>query len=498
MCRWSRVTRVWEFVREHPLIILIVVLFVAYQVFGDALPSIDLEQALEDISDSLGKWTYAAVGALAFLETGAFVGLVFPGETAVVLAGAIAGNGTTSIVLTIAIVWVCAWLGDTASFYIGRRLGKDFILKHGYRVRITEERFAQVEDYFARYGGRTILVGRFIGLVRALAPFIAGSSGMTYRSFAPYSVLGTGLWAAAFSILGYVLAENIDKAEDLASRGIFIFGGTIAVLVGGYLAIRYMKESENRSKLARKLEQTRPGAWVAELGRRIEPQARFFWHRVTPGELGLEFTTIMAVAAVALFIVIGYGTVVAGDPAATPGDRTAFEIAGELSSGWLDDVAEVVTGLGNSYFTLAVALLVAFVLGAKRMWPELIVTVVAVALTHLAVPVLKEIVERPRPVDPIGDADGSSWPSGHAAYGMIYAWIAFLMVVRANITRVSGTVLIVIGLLVSAAVGLSRVYLRVHYLSDVNSGAALAVAAFAICSAVALLVVHFREDEARR
>ena len=89
------------------------------------------------------------VGALAFLETGAFVGLVFPGETAVVLAGAIAGNGTTSIVLTIAIVWVSAWLGDTASFYIGRRLGKDFILKHGHRVRITPERFAQVEDYFA-------------------------------------------------------------------------------------------------------------------------------------------------------------------------------------------------------------------------------------------------------------------------------------------------------------------------------------------------------------
>ncbi len=123
--------KVWEFIREHPLIVVIVVLFVAYQVFGDALPSINLEQALEDISDSLGKWTYAVVGALAFLETGAFVGLVFPGETAVVLAGAIAGNGTTSIVVTIAMVWVSAWLGDTASFYIGKRLGKDFILRHG-------------------------------------------------------------------------------------------------------------------------------------------------------------------------------------------------------------------------------------------------------------------------------------------------------------------------------------------------------------------------------
>ena len=145
---------------------------------------------------------------LAFLETGAFVGLVFPGETAVIIAGAIAGQGETSIVITIALVWFSAWAGDSASFYIGTRLGREFILRHGHRVRITPERFAQVEDYFGRHGGKTILVGRFLGLVRALAPFIAGSSGMRYRAFLPYSVLGTGLWAAAFSLLGYFLAEQ--------------------------------------------------------------------------------------------------------------------------------------------------------------------------------------------------------------------------------------------------------------------------------------------------
>jgi undecaprenyl-diphosphatase len=491
------VKKVWELIREHPVIVVIVLLFVAYQVFGDELPSINLEQALEDISDSLGQWTYVVVGALAFLETGAFVGLVFPGETAVVLAGAIAGNGTTSIVVTIAVVWVSAWLGDTASFFIGRRLGRDFILSHGSRVRITPERFAQVEDYFGRYGGRTILIGRFIGLVRALAPFIAGSSGMTYRAFAPYSILGTGLWAAAFSILGYVLAENIQRAEDLASRGIFIFGGTIAILVGGYLAIRYMRVSENRSKLARRLEETRPGAWVAALGRRIEPQARFFWHRVTPGELGLEFTTIMAVAAVSLFVVIGYGVVVSGDPGPTPGDTAAFDVVDNLRTDWLNDVVEAFTNLGTGWVTIPLSLLLAIVLGMKRMWPEFVVTVIAATAIHLAVPLLKELVERPRPVDPVISAGGYSWPSGHAAFGTIYAWIGFLIVVRGNVRAALGTLALVVGLVLSAAVALSRVYLRVHYLSDVNSGAALAVAAFAICSAVALLVVHFRDNEAR-
>ena len=92
---------------------------------------------------------------------------------------------------------------------------------------------------------------------------------------------------------------------------------------------------------------------MAAFGRRIEPQARFFWHRLTPGELGLEFTTIMALVAVSLFIVIGFGIVVSGDPAATPGDKAAFDVVDKLRSGWLDDVAEVVTELGWGYVTLA-------------------------------------------------------------------------------------------------------------------------------------------------
>jgi membrane protein DedA with SNARE-associated domain len=493
----SDMRRVWETIREHPLLVLIALAFVAYQVFGDALPTIDLEQALKDISDTLGQWTYAAVGLLAFLETGAFVGLVFPGETAVILAGAIAGHGTTSIVLTIAIVWFCAWLGDSASFYIGTRLGKEFILKHGERVRITPERFEQVEDYFSRYGGRTILVGRFLGLVRALAPFIAGSSGMAYRSFVPYSVLGTGLWAGTFSLLGYFLAENLDKAEALAGRGIFIFGAIVAVLIGGYIAVRYMRVRENRSKLARRLEGYRLGRPLVALGRRIEPQARFFWKRLTPGELGLEFTTLVAVLAVALFIVVGYGVVVGGDLGPTPGDTTAANISEDLRAGWLDDVAEVVTRLGSGWVTLAVALAAAIALSARRMWPEVCVLVFATAIVHMGVPLLKELLDRPRPEGPLTSFAGDSWPSGHAAYAIVYPALALLYAVRGKARALSGTTVVVIAAVLAAAIGLSRVYLRVHYLSDVNSGAAFAVAVFALCAAVALLVVHFRENDAQ-
>ena len=125
---------------------------------------------LEDVSHALGAWTYLLVGVFAFAETGAFVGLLVPGETVMILGGATAGQGATDIYLLIAIAWVCAFAGDSTSFFVGRRLGREFLMRNGPRFGIGEERLAQIDDYFDRHGGKTIFLGRFVGFVRAFAP----------------------------------------------------------------------------------------------------------------------------------------------------------------------------------------------------------------------------------------------------------------------------------------------------------------------------------------
>ena len=179
---------------------------------------------------------------MAFLETGAFVGLIAPGETVVIAGGVIAGQGEIDLLPLIGLVWVCAVLGDTTSFFIGRRLGRNFLERHGPRVKITHERLDQVEGYFDRHGGKTILIGRFIGLVRALAPFIAGASGLAYRRFLPFSVVGTGLWATAFCVLGYVFWRSFDRVAHIAGQAVFGFGLTVAVIVGVVAAYRRRAE----------------------------------------------------------------------------------------------------------------------------------------------------------------------------------------------------------------------------------------------------------------
>jgi undecaprenyl-diphosphatase len=467
-------------VRLGLIIGLIVVGFFAFQRFG---PDIDIEQILEDLSQWLGAWTYLLVGLLAFLETGAFVGLVFPGETAVILGGAVAGQGETSIVITIAIVWFCAWAGDTTSFFIGTRLGREFVLKHGRKVLITPERFEQVEGFFDRHGGKTILVGRFIGLVRALAPFIAGSSGMAYRAFVPYSVLGTGLWAATFSVLGYLLANSLDKATEIAGTGALIFGSVVAVIVAIFVVSRYLRKPENRRKLAERIEST-PGL------RRLLPQLRFTWNRLTPGGLGLEFTTLIAVLSVSLFALIGFASIVSGDPGPTPGDAEAVDIVDSLRAPWLTDLAKVVTELGSWAVVAPLSVVAGGVLAWRRRWPELAVLVGASVIILIGVPAIKEIVDRPRPEGGLVDAANSSYPSGHAAHAVFYAWLALVVAVRVRPGWRYGTALIVTGFVLTVSVGLSRVYLGVHYLSDVSGGWALGVSAYAGCAAIALIATH--------
>ncbi len=467
------------------LILTVAIIAAAVVAFQRFAPDIDVEQLLEDVSKKLGDWTYLLVGGLAFLETGAFVGLVFPGETAVILGGAVAGQGETSIVITIAVVWFCAWAGDTTSFYIGTRLGREFVLRHGPKVRITPERFEQVEAYFGRHGGKTILVGRFIGLVRALAPFIAGSSGMQYRAFVPYSVLGTGLWAATFCLLGYFLSASLDRATEIAGKGALVFGSVIAVIVAGVVISRFLREPENRQRVAARIEAT-PGL------RRLLPQLRFAWARFTPGGLGLELTSLIATLAVSSFVFIGYALILSGDAGPTPGDQEAIDVVGSLRGAFLTDLAKLFTELGSTKVLVPLAVIAGTVLAWRGRWTEVTVLVVAVTIILIAVPVAKEIVDRPRPAGGLVEVSGASYPSGHAAHSVFYAWLALTVAIRVRPGWRYGSALIAAGLALTALVGLSRVYLDVHYLSDVSGGWALGVMAFAACAAVAVVVTHLR------
>lgn len=470
---------------------------VAFVFVWDEFQKIDFEELIADLSRGLGAWTYLLVGGLAFLETGAFVGLIAPGEFTVMLGGAVASQGDISLPLILAITWISAFLGDSVSFLLGARLGREFLVRHGERFLITPERLQRVEEYFDRHGGKTILIGRFIGLVRALAPFIAGSSHMRYSAFAPYSVLGTGLWATAFILIGYFFGRNLGTVTDIVSRGLIVFGVVVGVVIAIVVVYRFLREPENRRRTVDEMEKRRALRPLLNLGRRLQPQFLFLVRRLTPGGLGLEFTTVLAALSVALFVLIAYWSIVEGDPGPTPGDETALDVARDLQAGWLTDVAKGITVLGSGAVTIPIAVLAAMVLAVRRRWAELWVLAVGFTLILLLVPEIKDSTDRPRPPDPLTSAGTPAFPSGHAANSVLWTWLAITFAWRVvpGITRRS--LVIAAGIALTALIGLSRAYLRVHWLSDVSAGWALGVSCFAAVAAVVLAVGHIRDNPRR-
>jgi len=500
--------------RRHKLsrerIVLMVVGAVALGIYASgvlgSLP--DAKTIIEDVAEALGQGTYVLVGLLAFLETGAFVGLVAPGETVVIAGGVIAGQGTISILPLIGLTWACCIAGDTTSFFIGRRLGRSFLERHGPKVKITHQRLEQVDGYFRNHGGKTILIGRFIGLVRAIAPFVAGSSGMRYVRFIPYSVMGTGLWATTFLLLGYFFWRSFDRVADIAGRATFAFAVVAGTAAAIFWAYRRLRQPDERARFVAWVDRqarrplVRPFAAVARaiwrvviypVWRVVWPQVKFVWSRITPGDLGLELTTALAVSGVGFYVFIVLLSIVHGDPGPTLFDERALDMARDLRTDFGVDIAKAVTAFGSLPVVGGLVIVSALLLAWRRRPIELLVLVVSMLLVYAAVHITKGAVDRPRPPQPLTGSEGSAFPSGHAAYSTAYVAMA-IIAARVLPGLVSRAAFVIVAIVVSAAIGGSRIFLEVHWWSDVAGGWGLGAAIFGAVGVVGLVVGYFRNN----
>ncbi|WP_205699525.1 VTT domain-containing protein [Conexibacter sp. SYSU D00693] len=479
-----------------------VVVVLGLLLYGSGLVELpNAEQVAEDLGETLGRWTYLLVPALAFLETGAFVGLLAPGETAMVLGGVVAGQGRISLATLIGLVWVAAILGDLVSFWLGRRLGRAFLVKHGPKVQITEERLHQVEGFYDRHGGKAVLLGRFVGLVRAVSPFLAGSSGMPLKRFVPYDVLGAGLWSATFLVLGFLFWQSFDTVLEYAEKGAFALGTTIVVVVAAVWLARWLRDPEHREALRVWVHEHQHHRVFGPLLRVLLPlwrgsrrPRRFVWARITPGDLGLEVTTLIAVLAAGTFALVSPLATLATD-AYTLGDLRALEWANDIRTASGDDVAKVVTDLGSLAATAGVVLGAAIWLAMRREVAAALALVGGMTLTFAVVHLVKAAKDRPRPIGSLVETSFASFPSGHAAYGV--AWIA----VTVALTRVvpgfaRATALVVGAVVVAVAVALTRIYLRAHFVSDVVGGLGTGAACFALAGLVAVIGSYHRRGGA--
>lgn len=161
-----------------------------------------LDKHLLPFIEQYGAWTYLLLFAIVFCETGLVATPFLPGDSLLFAAGAFAASGSLSIWVLVVSLIVAAILGDTVNYSVGRFFGQRLLAAKRFRV-VKPEHLAYTEEFFERYGGKTIIIARFVPIVRTLAPFVAGIGRMRYGRFMSYNVVGGIAWVMICSWAGF-------------------------------------------------------------------------------------------------------------------------------------------------------------------------------------------------------------------------------------------------------------------------------------------------------
>jgi membrane-associated protein len=162
-----------------------------------------LDTHLSDVISQYGPLTYALLFGVIFVETGLVVMPFLPGDSLIFAAGAFAASGSLRVELVWLLLTVAAILGDTVNYWIGHYLGQ-----RAYTIRwIKPEHLERTHAFFEKYGGKTILLARFVPILRTFAPFVAGVGRMSYGYFISYNVFGGILWVSLFTAAGYLFGN---------------------------------------------------------------------------------------------------------------------------------------------------------------------------------------------------------------------------------------------------------------------------------------------------
>jgi len=164
-----------------------------------------LDKHLSPIIQEYGAWTYLLLFLIVFCETGLVVTPFLPGDSLLFAAGAFAASGSLSIWVLMAILFVAAVLGDTVNYWVGHFLGHRLL--NAKRRLIKPEHLAYTHEFYEKYGGKTIIIARFVPIVRTIAPFVAGLGTMSYGRFMSYNVIGGAAWVLICTLAGYLFGN---------------------------------------------------------------------------------------------------------------------------------------------------------------------------------------------------------------------------------------------------------------------------------------------------
>ncbi len=196
-------------------------MFEAFWTLVDFIRHID--RHLAELTQQYGVWTYAILFGIVFLETGVVVTPFLPGDSLLFAAGAIASLGSLDVWLLGVLLIAAAILGDTVNYHLGKYLGPK-VLRGEKSWLFNRQHLERTNAFFEKYGAKTIILARFVPIVRTFAPFVAGVGAMRYGRFLAYNVIGAVVWVVLFLTAGYLFGQHplVKKHFSLVILGIIV------------------------------------------------------------------------------------------------------------------------------------------------------------------------------------------------------------------------------------------------------------------------------------
>ncbi|WP_314254064.1 DedA family protein [Eikenella halliae] len=165
-----------------------------------------IDQHLIELAQTYGLWIYAILFLIVFCETGLVVTPFLPGDSLLFAAGAVAALGGMNVHMAAALLLAAAVIGDAANFAVGKYFGEKLFAKPDSRV-FKREYLDKTHAFYEKYGGKTIILARFVPIVRTFAPFVAGMGDMHYGRFIRYNIIGALMWVGLLTYAGYFFGE---------------------------------------------------------------------------------------------------------------------------------------------------------------------------------------------------------------------------------------------------------------------------------------------------
>ena len=439
-----------------------------------------MEQWLLESFDWLptGGMYYALIGAISFFESLAVVGIFCPGSVLIVFAGFLAAHGKGDFSLLVAVAAGGSLGGDLLSYFLGARYGSAFINLRLMHKRKELMRKAQI--FFLEHGGKSVFFGRFLGFLRPFIPFVAGTAQMRPGIFFFYALVSGILWGIAYPGLGYFFAASWKMVQVWTGRFSLLLSILLVVVIINGL---FWKKAVPRlipwftrrwQQLQLEWQKVLQHPTVVGFAWRNPRLWNFVLARFNPRQgSGLYLTIGFSISLIFALLFIWLATDL---PFLNQIDRRLYELLADTRHPTINSFMLVVTSMANGAVIVTFAGLVLLWLILNNRDFSALLLVIGLSGGYLMVFLLKFLFNRPRPepILPGLHAAYTSLPSGHAFTALMLCGLFVYFVLDDVRNWQSRAALLLSASLLASLVGFSRIYLGLHWLSDVLAGFALA------------------------